>query len=278
MKVLLTGGCGYIGSSINESLRNLGHDVYIVDTNDGRRFQNLSDAVVRRHHAVIHLAASSTVAQCDADPELAIQNNIAGFSSIFDRLSDDQVFIYASTGSIYNGTYYYADENCHEFHPLSLYDITKFAGDQIAAIKNRPRTYGLRFGTVAGASPVMRWDSMINAMSMSACKNGFVDVYNTDAMRSVLCIQDLSQLVLSILEKKDARHGVYNVASFSETIGKIGSDVANYFDCDLDIHKETTKHYDFCMNCFSAQSEFGFQPTGTIRSICKSLEDILPLG
>ena len=135
MKVLVTGGAGYVGTALIPQLLEKGHTVRVIDSlmfggdqllpffrNARFEFQrgDIRDAeavkqAVRDCDAVIHLAAIVGYPACRKEPDLARTVNIDGTRNIVDAVSKDQLVMYASTGSNY-GT---VEEICTEETPLN---------------------------------------------------------------------------------------------------------------------------------------------------------------
>src|SRR5262249_11753695 len=123
---------------------------------DVTNFEQLAREVPE-HEAVIHLAALVGFPLCDLDPLRAEAVNVGGTRNVVAALRPDQKLVYASTGSVYGRVEVVCDEE-HETAPLTRYGRTKLEGERIA------RGFGgvaLRFATVIGVSPCMRFDLMV---------------------------------------------------------------------------------------------------------------------
>ena len=195
---LVTGGDGYIGSAL---VKHLGMAVSL-DLMPG--YQRKKDVYPLWYSSVIHLAACSSVRECEQSPQYAAENNLADVIR-FMREIGDLPFIYASSGSV------------HDTHIHSIYDETKRALDAIIPLLH-PNSWGLRFATVCGVSPVMRDDTILNGMTKTAVKNGVIRVRNQHKWRPVLTLDDLCWFVDRCLSG-DVPPGIHDVATFNCRIG-----------------------------------------------------------
>jgi nucleoside-diphosphate-sugar epimerase len=166
-----------------------------------------------------------------------------------------------------------------------MYDFTKQTIDSyITLINPKPKFFGLRFGTVNGYSPVLRDDVMINAMVSSFWKNNKVLLFNESTKRSILGIKDLVNAIKSIINSKNAKSGIYNLASFTLTSGEIAQNVSKHLNCKLELvdPKEYNKNsineklisskYNFSLCCQKFEKEFNFVFSESCDTI---LEDLL---
>jgi nucleoside-diphosphate-sugar epimerase len=231
--VTVTGSRGYIGSVLCPFLRAAGWHVEEIDwridpvepiNRDYRRFKPDSGPVV-------HLAAHSSVAMCDADVEEAAYNNVRDLIPFTLRCSPNHPFVFASTGSLY-------DPNADR-----LYDATKRAAEGLLRHLH-PKAALLRFGTVCGVSPCMREDVLLNGMVRDAVRNGVVTVRNPDAVRPVLFFPDLCAAVARALDSGSV--GVVPLASYETPIRMWAAIVAARVGAEV-IDEEPTPHYDFTM-------------------------------
>ncbi len=145
MKILVTGGAGFIGSHICDALLEQGHIVHVVDDLSGGRRENLAPGVVFHHldiresaihdlfeserfEVMIHHAAQMDVRRSVSDPSFDADVNIRGFLNLMEagRQHGLQKVIFASTGgAIYGEPEYVPQDEAHPYRPLSPYGITK---------------------------------------------------------------------------------------------------------------------------------------------------------
>lgn len=145
MKILVTGGAGFIGSHIADALLREGHQVHVIDNLESGKKENLAPGVVfheldirdKQVHALFekeqfevmyHQAAQMDVRRSVADPEFDADVNVKGFLNLMEagRKNGLKKVIFASTGgAIYGEPDYAPQDESHPLRPLSPYGITK---------------------------------------------------------------------------------------------------------------------------------------------------------
>ena len=276
MSLLLIGGCGYIGSALYPALAAK-HEVHCVDRlwrgNPSDipliygDYGQLTQPFLSRYDDIILLAAHSNVPIAKADPSGAFANNAVAFERLLGLINDDQRFIYASSSGIYGG--FGAMPATEDLTATgNVYDLTKFINDALAGLSGK-RCYGLRFGTVNGTSPNMRYDVMLNKMVVTALDEGEVRVQNPKARRPILGTNDLVRGVCAIVDG-DGKPGIYNMASFSDTIAHLGAVTADIADVPL-VLGESTDTYDFEIDSAKFENEYDFAFTETAGSVVRDL-------
>lgn len=263
-RVLIIGGCGYIGSALFKELSSViecwsiptlnsrilsgEYRPYIVDTVDLEWFGNytnpnnlvidfrhLTSEQLQKYDVVILLAGHSSVPMANnSDPQSTFKNNVDNFVDLLKKLKSGQKFIYAGSSSVYNGI---PDENVTEeyqlLNPSNTYDMTKQDLDRYITLFPDIEFYGLRFGTVNGISDNLRTDIMINAMVENAIQTGEVKLFNENIRRPILFIEDLVNAIKTIIDSREDRRGVYNLSSFNGTAGMIAEGVAGAVGVNL---------------------------------------------
>jgi len=257
MKILVTGGCGYIGSALTVYLKAIGHEVVTVDLLKGADLQSyysdLAPADFRGFDAAIHLAAHSSVAAAAADPMTATRNNLTELINMLPKLGGIPL-LWASSGSVLSPD------------GKAIYDATKRAAEAIVPTLY-PNSYALRFGTVCGVSPHMRWDLMLNKMASDAITNGAVQVSNPWAARPVLAMRDLCDAVAALLQGNEP--GAYNLVTHNDSVRGFATAVVRRFRCEFRDTPPIRPTYDFFM---VPTPIVGFQSTQTVDTILQDLE------
>ena len=260
-RVLIIGGCGYLGSALFIHLSMQGHAVESYDlelrgnpigaANMEIPISEAQKSDLDRYDTVILLAAHSTVTQCVEDPIGAYFNNVDSPVHLLGQLQDRHNFIYASSGSVYSKTMF------------TMYDATKRAFDDMVT-HLRPQSTGLRLGTVCGPSPNIR-STMLNGMVSSALANGHVSVSNPEARRPILGIGDFCRAIDLLIKKPQA--GIFDLSSFCLTVRQAAEMVAATIGCEI---RETpaTPHYDFTMD---QELRVAFRPRENLNSIIEDL-------
>lgn len=278
MKILIIGGCGYIGSYLYLLLSNNGFsldtvdlewfgnvinkDNYVVD------FKYLTDDFLKSYDIIILLAGHSSVEMCK-NMLSSFNNNVVNFIHLLGKIGK-QKFIYASSSSIYGQTgTCQADESQREFKPNTYYDLTKQEIDYYAQLCD-VEYYGLRLGTVNGFSHNLRTDIMINKMYETAIKEKRICVYNKYSYRPILSLRDLGRAILAIISGGGDHRGIYNLASGNFSIDEIASKIAKIMGVSI-TDRGNTQCYDFSISTEKFKNTYKFDFTDDIESIVNDL-------
>jgi len=236
LRVLITGGAGYIGSVLVKELIKRGYDVTVLDLmlfgdsslRDVVREKGVSvvkadvrsydPSILRGHDAVVDLAAIS-----QPDPQGFIDEKLFYEINYYAPVRtanlaakhDVERYIFTSTCSVYGFQEKIVDESSSP-NPLELYAKTKYMAEKgILNVKGITRTI-LRLATVYGLSPKMRFDLVVNAMTLTLFKEGRIRVGRPgEQKRPVVHVADVAEAVVKVLEApKDIVGGeVFNVGS-----------------------------------------------------------------
>ena len=238
-KVLITGGAGYLGSTMAEHLLSEGYAVTVLDNllykqlsvlhlfkKENFRFVNgdvrnteLLTKLVNDHDVIIPLAAIVGMPACKANPQLTIDVNFKHIETIVSLLRPDQKVILPNTNSQY-GSYDTIITEESPFKPLSLYAQTKCdAEDQV--LKNGKGVV-LRLATVFGVSPRMRQDLLVNDFVYRSLVDGFLVLFEGHFKRNYIHVQDIARTFQFIIEHYDQCRGqAYNAGLSTANISKL---------------------------------------------------------
>lgn len=237
-KILLVGGCGYIGSYLYPKLITAGYEVTVCDlekrgnplniqiiSND---YKNLTKDFISKFDFILWFAGHSSVGMSTQDPDAALKNNCLDLFNFAKSIPANTKFIYASSGSLYS-TQEKSLESSHEDSLIHIpaqnaYDISKFAFDYLAT-HFLGNYFGLRMGTLSGYSPNLRTELVFNAMNISAIENGHIKLKNSQSWRTILFLNDLWLFIKKLIET-DCTPGFYNVGSTSCTIGELAEKIS----------------------------------------------------
>lgn len=250
MKVLVTGGLGYVGSWVVAEFVAGGHEVRVVDVRlsrpqtwwptvevvhcDVRDRDGLKIAAVGCD-AIIHLAAIVGFPRCDAEPGRARSVNVDGTRSVL-GVADGRPVVVASTMSCLGRV---PDLECDEQtvpSPLSLYGRTKLAAERFAL------DYGavvLRPATAFGVSPRMRSDLLVHTLVSEAEQTGCVRIYEPGVTRSFVHVRDLATSFVHSVKVADGLGGeVVHVGDDSLNVTKmeLASMVRQATGCTITVH------------------------------------------
>lgn len=249
MRILVTGGAGYLGSVLSLDLLRKGHEVCVFDNltyggrpvlslvgQDGFEFVrgDVRDGkaireALRGVDSVVHLAAIVGDPACARQPELAKAVNLDASLHLVQTAREVGVsrFVFASTCSNYgkmSDTSVLADENC-EVRPLSLYAETKVAVEK-EILESSPGPLAvtvLRLATLYGLSPRMRFDLTVNQFVMEMLTERKTVVYGELFWRPYVHVRDAAGAILTVLGAPEAAvaQQVFNVGDSRENYRKL---------------------------------------------------------
>jgi nucleoside-diphosphate-sugar epimerase len=220
MNILITGACGYVGSSLTPYLLNQGHNIKAVDTewfgnnldsHPNLQFtkidiRNLDGSFFEGIEAVIHLANIANDPSVELNPNLSWEVNVLATQKLADNAIRAGVkqLIYASSGSVYG----IKDEpdvtEDLELVPISVYNKTKMVSERVTlSYSNKMRIHNIRPATVCGWSPRMRLDVSVNMLTFQALKNKKITVFGGAQVRPNIHMQDMIRVYSHFIEKRD---------------------------------------------------------------------------
>jgi len=229
MRVVVTGGAGYVGSVLVRHLLADGHDVHVVDSltfgghsmmplfiNPAFSFAKVDvrdraalEKELQGADAVVHLAALVGYPLCKKLPDQARAVNVDGTTNVIECMPSGAALIYASTGSNYGEVEGICTEDT-PLNPLSLYGQTKTEAEQMCL--ERGNSVGLRFATAYGLSPRPRLDLMINDFCWQAIHQRYLVVYEKHFRRTFIHVVDIARAMCHMLRVWDSlEHQVFNV-------------------------------------------------------------------
>jgi nucleoside-diphosphate-sugar epimerase len=276
MNILIIGHDGYIGSRLINYLTCQLENVNIVgcDLQHGENFRDLTKEYLSTFDVVILLAAHSSVKSC-VNNFNSLNNNVTYFIELTKKLNCTQKFIYMSSSSVYGSCHYkeaYETDVLDE--PHNEYDFSKRIIDEYM-LQSNLNYYGLRLGTVSGWSPKMRQELIVNSMVNSAKTQSEIRIYNPTLYRPVLYILDLCRAIHAIIMDDDcSKSGIYNLASFNDSIENIGINISNclqvpHFIYETDANFKTS--YSFSISSDKFKSNFNFTFIGNVSTIVNEL-------
>jgi len=238
--ILVTGGAGYLGSTMVPDLLSAGHQVTVLDNflyrqaslNHVCHHPNFSvvkgdirveGAVVplmKKADVVIPLAALVGAPMCTLDPVGATTVNHDAIAMMLRHLSKNQIVLMPTTNSAY-GT---GDRNnfCTEDSPLR--PISQYAKEKVEIEKvlmQHPNAISFRLATVFGMSPRMRIDLLVNDFTYRAVHDRFVVLFEGSFKRNYVHVRDVSRAFQHALANFEKMKGqVYNVGLSEANVSK----------------------------------------------------------
>lgn len=240
LKILVTGGAGYLGSTLVPELLDLGHQVTVVDNfiykqtslnhvcyrsnfkivKGDVRIESVMKPLIKDSDVIIPLAALVGAPICNQDPVGATTINHDSILMMLKLISKDQLILMPTTNSAYGS----GDKNnfCTEESPLN--PISKYAIDKVEIEKTlmqHPNAISFRLATVFGMSPRMRIDLLVNDFAYRAVYDGFVVLFESHFKRNYVHVKDVSRVFQHALINHDKMKGqIYNVGLSEANVSK----------------------------------------------------------
>ena len=226
MKILLTGGCGYVGTPLAQRLIELGHELTVVDVQWFGNYLKPSkglkviQADIREvdsipfdgMDAVLHLANVANDPCADLNSKLNWEVNTLATMFLVEKAIRHGVkqFVYASSGSVYGVKEEPEVSEELSLVPISDYNKTKMVSERVLlSYSDRIRTTIIRPATVCGYSPRMRLDLSVNMLTMQALTKGKITVFGGNQTRPNIHLQDMIRVYEHFLAKPELT-GIYN--------------------------------------------------------------------
>ena len=280
MKILVTGGCGYKGTTLIPKLLKAGHTVTAFDIMwfgcDLRESNGLTivqgdirkiDSIpIQGVDAIIHLASIANDPAGDLDPKLTWEVGALATMQLADRAARLGVgrFIYASSGSVYGLKSEQRVTEDLALLPLSEYNKTKMVAERVLlSYASKMLIQIVRPATVCGLSPRMRLDVAVNMLVMQALTKGEITVLGGDQIRPNIHIDDITDLYLFLLDRPDVT-GIFNAGFENLSILRIAEMVAQKAEAKIKILPSNDPR-SYRVNSDKLLAT-GFQPTKTVEN------------
>ena len=238
--ILVTGGAGYLGSTMVPDLLQLGHRVTVLDSfmykqaslnhvchhpnfsvvKGDIRIEGVMAPLLKKSDIVIPLAALVGAPMCSQDPVGATTVNHDAIALMLKLLSRQQWVLMPTTNSAY-GT---GDANnfCTEESPLN--PISLYAKEKVGIEKEllqRDNAISFRLATVFGMSPRMRIDLLVNDFTYRAVHDRFVVLFESSFKRNYVHVRDVSRVFQHAIANFDKMKGqIYNVGLSDANVSK----------------------------------------------------------
>jgi UDP-glucose 4-epimerase len=249
MKLLVTGGAGYIGSIVAQQLLDAGHEVVVLDNlsrghreavpQDARLVEvdlldaeRVRDTVAEGFDGALHFAALSLVGESVAHPERYYRTNVGGTLNLLDALRAAEVkrLVFSSTAAVYGEPEAVPIEETAPTRPVNAYGASKLAVDGMIGDECRAHGLGavsLRYFNVAGASGCLGEDHhpethlIPNVLRAAQGLQPEVQLFGTDyptpdgtAVRDYIHIEDLASAHLLALDGAiGGQHRIFNLGN-----------------------------------------------------------------
>jgi nucleoside-diphosphate-sugar epimerase len=294
--ILVTGGAGYLGSTMVPDLLQLGHKVTVLDSfmykqsslnhvchhpnfsvvKGDIRIEGVMAPLIKKADIVIPLAALVGAPMCSQDPVGAQTVNHDAIALMLKLLSKQQLVLMPTTNSAY-GT---GDKNnfCTEASPLN--PISLYAKEKVGIereLMQRENAVSFRLATVFGMSPRMRIDLLVNDFTYRAVHDRFVVLFESSFKRNYVHVRDVSRVFQHAIVNFEKMKGqIYNVGlsdanvSKKELCKRIQKQVQDFVFLDAPVGKDPDQRNYIVSNAKIEAT--GFQP---IHSLDMGISDLI---
>jgi nucleoside-diphosphate-sugar epimerase len=277
--ILVTGGCGYVGSRLVPTLCDLGHEVKVIDAQWFGNFltnrQNL--VIIKKTIAeitekdlvgidyVIHLANIANDPGVELNPVLSWEINTLNVTQLLNLCKKVGIkkFLNASSGSVYGVKSEPKVTEDLELTPISVYNKTKMVAERIVmSFAEHFNVYNIRPATVCGFSPRMRFDVVVNMFVWQAYSRRKITVLGGDQIRPNIHIDDMVKVYEHFLFGPDITSGDYNAGFENISIREIATFINSKFGAEIEyLPSNDPRSY---RQDSTKLIETGFTPTKTV--------------
>jgi len=290
MRVLLTGGSGYLGSILARKLLKKGYHVRILDNflygeesikeiQKNKKFKQVKGDIrdlaaisrsLKNIDTVVHLASIVGTQSAELDPKTSIEINYLATRNMADlcKLYKIKQFIFASTCSVYGAQPHQLISENSEMNPLDSYGESKFQSER-AILQAYDYPTLLRLGTLFGASYRMRFDLAINLFIAQAMNKEKITVFGGNQWRPFLHVDDAAEAFSFAIQNK--MEGIYNVVWNNLMITKMAKIVQKLVPSKIEISKDIVDKRDYRVTA-SKIEKFGFKAKKDISFAVKEFK------
>lgn len=289
MKVLVTGGAGYIGSILVPELLRKGYEVTVIDNfmynqtslldccynkklkivRGDVRNETFILKYIRDADVILPLACIVSMPACEKKPTEATSTNLDAIKMMLQVVNDNQKIIFPTTNSGYgigkSGVF------CTEetpLKPISLYGRLKVEAEK--CILTKANSITLRLATVFGISPRMRLDLLVNDFTHRAVTDKFLVLFESHFKRNYIHIRDVAKAFIHCIDNFDEMRGEsYNIGLSDVNISKlelckeIKKQIPDFYFIEAEIGEDPDKR-DYIVSNEKIEST-GFKPEYSLQ-------------
>ena len=289
MHILVTGGCGYIGTNLTRQLLAKGYHVTVADImwfgNYLPPHQNLNvvqtdirdiDQVpMNGVDAVIHLANIANDPTGDLSAKLSWEVNVLASKLLVEKAIEHNVkqFIYASSGSVYGISDEPKVTEDLPLVPISDYNKTKMISERVLlSYQDKIILQCIRPATVCGYSPRMRLDLSVSLLTMHALTRGKITVLGGQQTRPNIHMKDMIGVYMHFLKLGGEAPGIFNAGFENISILDIARKVTQHVKADIEI-TESNDPRSYRLNSDKLLA-IGFKPQYGVEN---GIEDVIEM-
>ena len=302
MKVLITGGAGYVGSLLTPRLLEKNFKVTVLDlmiygdevlgehknlkkVKGDIRNINLLKKIIPGHDAILHLACISNDPSFELNPSLGRSINFDAFEPLVKISRDKEIkrFIFASSSSVYGIK---KEKNVTEEMSLEpLTDYSKFKGECEKVLKKYKSkefiTTTLRPSTVCGYAKRQRLDLVVNILANHAYHNRKIKVFGGEQLRPNIHIDDMVESYIALLSASDEKINgeIFNVGFKNQSVNELALDVKEIIGKDIEILKtESNDNRSYHVSSKKIEEVLGFSTKKTVKNAVSDLKSAFEKG
>ena len=261
-KILITGGCGYVGSKLVPFLLNKGYEISVIDLmiygnslpshknlnvyQDDIRNLHMIDDLTKSHDIFIHLACISNDPSFELDPGLGKSINFDCFEDIVKISKKNLIkrFILASSGAVYGINEHKNITEDIETNPITDYAVYKLESEKVLFKYTDDNFVGsaIRSATVCGYAPRQRLDVVVNILTNLAYNKKEISVFGGDQLRPNIHIDDVCEAYLKFIEadKNLINHNFFNICGENHKVSEIADIVKSCMPFEVKIKTTTS--------------------------------------
>lgn len=287
MRVLITGGCGYVGTELVKSLIHKKISCTVIDLVwfgnylepfSGKYlkiikkdFRKINSRDLRNIDCVVHLANVANDPSAELDPNFSWEINTLGMQTLCEKCIQNNIkkIIYASSGSVYGVKKEKQVTENLSLEPISIYNKTKMTAERILLSYSKYiKTFIIRPATVCGYSERMRLDLSVNILTFSALKNNLINVFGGSQSRPNIHIRDMVNVYEHFILNNNMQ-GIYNAGFQNKKIIEIAQIIQKKLNCSV-IQKESNDPRSYRLSSDKLLKS-GFTPNWEINDAIEEL-------
>jgi nucleoside-diphosphate-sugar epimerase len=294
-KILVIGGCGYVGSKLVDKLlqknylvRVLDLQIYGVNLEDHKNLEivkgdirnvEILQSATKNIDAVIHLACISNDPSFELNPVLGKSINLDSFLPLLKKCNDNNVkrFLFASSSSVYGIKNIKDVTEDESLEPITDYSKYKAECEKILINFNSKMAKTIiRPATVCGVSNRLRLDLVVNIITKHAYFDKKIKIFGGSQLRPNIHIMDMVDAYITLLEAEDSKvnNQIYNAGYDNLSLNEIGKKVQNIINPNLDIEIiKTDDNRSYHISSDKISRNLNFFPKKTVEDAIQDIKD-----
>jgi nucleoside-diphosphate-sugar epimerase len=273
MKILLTGSDGFLGSVLMPMLQEK-HEVVPFDnglysTRSDKDIRNLKQLKESAKDCDVLIALGGVVGDvaCDYDRKYTESTNVEATHHL--KAFKDKRIIFASSCSVYGFQEDIVDETS-KLNPVSYYAETKIESEHI--LFDMPDCCILRFPTLYGLSPRMRYDLVVNKFVLDAVTKKKVTVHGGSQWRPFCSVKDVAKGIVKLVDRPEIK-GTYNMGGTNYSLLEVAWKIREQFPCDVIVDRNITDARSYEVSFDKIEKELGLIANQTMSN---AIQEIVP--